>query len=135
MTVELPKSASGFTLIEAVMSVLILGLLAVGVSFLYASESRSLDEQAERMLLDSHLRSRMEILLATELSSLLGGSEVVDVRGRSYTITWTVSTVDLNGDATPEPDAMQVSVSVQELPERSLTSIAVDHGGRVGKIP
>lgn len=117
------------------MSILILGLLSVGVSFLYASESRSLDAQAEHMLLDSQLRSRMEVLLATEVSSLIGGSQAVSVRGRSYTIVWTVAAVDLDGDATPEPDAMQVSVSVQELPDRSLTSLVVDHGGRVGKIP
>jgi hypothetical protein len=117
------------------MSVVILGFLALGVSLLYASESRSLDEQAERMLLDSHLRSQMEVLLATDVSALASGSNPVSVRGRSYAIAWSVAAVDLDGDATPEADAMQVTVFVQELPTRSLTSILVDHGGQVGKIP
>ncbi len=86
------------------------------------------------MLLDSSLRSRMEVLVGTEFSSLSNGSEVVTVRGRNYTITWTVANIDLNGDATPESTARQVTVSITELPDRSITTLVVDHEGRIGKI-
>jgi hypothetical protein len=128
------KTSSGFTLIEAMLSVALLALVAVGISAPYISGFQALDVQADRMLLDSSLRSQMEVLVGTDFGSLNAGSEVVTVRGQNYTLTWTVVNVDLDGDATPEPSARQVTVSVIELPERSLTTILVDNEGRVGKI-
>ena len=128
------KTSKGFTLVEALLSVALLAMVAVGISAPYISGFQALDAQADRMLLDSRLRSAMEALVATDFSALGSSSEVVTVNGQSYTITWTVSNVDLDGDATPEPNAVQVTVSVTELPDRSLTTILVDNEGRVGKI-
>jgi prepilin-type N-terminal cleavage/methylation domain-containing protein len=127
-------SPSGFTLIEAMLSIALLALVAVGISAPYISGFQSLDVQADRMLLDSQLRSRMEVLVSTDFDSLSAGSEVVTVRGQTYTLTWTVANVDLDGDLTPEPTARQIIVAIAELPERSLVTIVVDHEGRVGKI-
>jgi Tfp pilus assembly protein FimT len=128
------ETSSGFTLIEAMLSVALLALVAVGISAPYISGFQALDVQADRMLLDSSLRSRMEALLSMDFSSLGNGSEGVTVRGQNYTLTWTVANVDLNGDATPEPNARQITMSIAELPDRSLATIVVDHEGRVGKI-
>jgi prepilin-type N-terminal cleavage/methylation domain-containing protein len=128
------KSPSGFTLIEAMLSVALLALVAVGISGPYISGFQALDVQADRMLLDSTLRSRMEELVGTDFGSLSAGSEGVTVNGKNYTIAWTVGNVDLDGDLTPEPSARQVTVSVTELPDRSLTTIRVDNEGRTGKI-
>jgi hypothetical protein len=86
------------------------------------------------MLLDSQLRNRMEVLVSTAFGSLSDGSEVVTVNGQNYTINWGVVPIDLDGDATPEPNAVQVTVSITELPDRSLTTILVDNEGRVVKI-
>ena len=127
-------STRGFTLIEAMLSVALLALVAVGISALYISGFQALDVQADRMLLDSRLRSRMEVLVGTEFGSLSAGSEGVTVNGKNYTIAWTVGNVDLDGDATPESTAKQVTVAVTELPDRSLTTILVDNQGKVGKI-
>jgi hypothetical protein len=128
------KSAGGFTLVEAMISVVLLGIVAVGISAPYISGFQALDVQADRMLLDSSLRGRIEVLVGTDFGLLSAGSEVVTVRGQNYTLTWTVGNVDLDGDLTPEPNARQVTVSVTELPDRSLTTILVDNEGRVGKI-
>jgi hypothetical protein len=127
-------STSGFTLLEATLSVALLALLAMTISAPYISGFQALDAQADSMLLDSQLRSRMEVLISTEFGSLANGNEVVTVRGQTYTITWNVANVDLDGDATPENTAKQVTVSVTELPNRALTTILVDHEGNVGKI-
>jgi hypothetical protein len=127
-------SQQGFSLMEAVLAVAFLGLIAAAVSAAHVSGLDSLDEQADRMLLDSRLRSRMEVLIGTTFSSLSSGSEVVTVNGASYTITWTVTLADLNGDSTPEATAKQVIVSVSGLPGRSLTTLIVDHQGNVGKL-
>ena len=128
------RTTKGFTLVEALLSVALLGLMVTGISTLYVSGFQSLDGQDDRMLLDSELRSRMEVLVSTDFGALSDGSEVVTVNGQNYTIAWTVVNVDLDGDATPEPNAWQITVTTAELPNRSLTTIVVDHEGRVGKI-
>ncbi len=128
------KTSTGFTLLEAMISVVLLGLMASGFSLLYASGLNSLDEQADRMLLDSHLRSRMEILIAQQFAQVNNGSENVIVRGKNYTINWTVALKDLDGDMTPESNAKEVTVSVTGMSDRSLTTILVDHGGNVSKL-
>ena len=128
---NLLKTYTGFTLVEALLSVVILGLIAAGISAPYISGVQSLEVQADRMLLDSHLRGRMEALIGLPLDQIISGTEVVTVRGRSYTVIWTKEDVDLNADSVPEPNAKQITVSVFG---RSLTSIVVDHDGKVGKI-
>jgi type II secretory pathway pseudopilin PulG len=131
---NLLKSASGFTLIEAILSVALLALVAVGISTPYISGFQALDVQADRMLLDSSLRNRMETLVSTDFGSLANGSEAVTVRGQTYNITWTVANVDLDGDLSSESNARQITISITELPDRSLTVILMDHEGRINKI-
>jgi hypothetical protein len=120
--------------VEALFSIVLLGVMATAIAVPYISGFQSLDVQADRMLLDCRLRSRMEVLVGTDFASLTDGSEVVAVNGGNYTISWAVANVDLDGDSTPEPNAKQVTVSITELPDRSLTTILVDNEGRVGKI-
>jgi prepilin-type N-terminal cleavage/methylation domain-containing protein len=129
-----PKRCSGFTLVEVMLSVALLALLASAISTPYISGLKSLNVQADRMLLDSHLRSRMEILVGTDFGSLSSGSEMVTVNGQSFTINWNVVPIDLDGDSNPEPTARQVTVSVAGVSSRTLTTILVNNEGRVGKI-
>ena len=128
------KSYRGFTLVEILLAVILLGLMITGISALYISGLQSLNAQDDRMLLDSQLRSRMEVLIGTDFSALSNGSEVVSVNGQNYTLDWTVVSIDLDGDSNPEPNAMQVTVSVSGVGGHSLTTIIVDHEGRVSKI-
>lgn len=128
------RKCSGFTLVEVVLSVVILAIMVSGISALYFSGFQSLDMQDDRMLLDSRLRGRMEQLVGIDFGALSDSSDVVAVRGQNYTINWTVTPIDLNGDLTPEPNAVQVTVSVAGVADASLTTILVDHEGKVGKI-
>ena len=128
------KSCFGFTLVEVLVSVILLGFMATGISTLYLSGWRSLDAQNDRMLLDSRLRSRMEVLVGTDLAALSDDSEVVSINGQNYTIEWTIVSIDLDQDGHPESNARQVSVSVAGVSGHSLTTIIVDHEGRLGKI-
>jgi prepilin-type N-terminal cleavage/methylation domain-containing protein len=129
------NTCSGFTLVEVLLAVVFLALLATAFSTVYSSGFQTLDVQIDRMLLDSELRSRMEVLVGTGFDSLSNDSENVSVNGNSYTITWTVALADLNNDSIPEPSAKTVTVSISGMPERSLTTIMVDHEDRIGKIP
>lgn len=124
---------AGFTLIEALMSVVILGGMAAAVSALYISGLDTIDAQGDTMLLDSYLRSRMELVLATPFSSLADGTETVTVRDADYTITWTVAPADLDGDTIAEFDAVSVTVTISETGD-TLEAIIVDPQDKLGKI-
>ena len=134
MILKTNRCSSGFTLLESLFCVTILALMVLGFSAVYNSGFRSLDAQADRVLLDSRLRGRMEFLVSTSFGALGDGSEVVTINGNNHTITWTVVPVDLNGDSATEPRAKQVTVSVSGFPDRSLTTILVDQEGMLGKI-
>lgn len=121
----------GFTLVEALLSVVILGVMAAAIAGLYISGLRALQSRGHDQLVNSALRSQMEILLSQPFASLADGSQSVTIEDVSYTITYTVVAADMNGDTNPEPDAKQVTVS---LPDRSLVSIVVDTDGEVNKI-
>ena len=124
---------AGFTLIEALMSVVILGGMAAVVSALYVSGLDTLDAQGDAILLDSQLRSRMEQLLATPFASLADGNENVTVGDTDYTITWTVLPTDLDGDTIDELDAVSLAVTVLETGD-TLEAIVVDPQDKLGKI-
>ena len=128
------RSCKGFTLVEIMLAIILLGLSATGITSLYLSGLKSLSVQDDGMLLDSRLRSQMEVLVGTEFTTLSNGSEVITINGQNYTINWNVVSVDLDGDSTPEPNAKQVTVSVSGVAGRTLTTIVVDHEGRVNKI-
>ena len=128
------NTSSGFNLVEVLLSVVLLGLLASVMMYLYSSSYAVIDEEAVRMPLDGYLRSRIELLAGKPFAELSNGSEIVTVKGQSYTINWNVSPIDLDGDTIPEPTAKQVTVSVAGSANHSLTTILIDHEGLVGKI-
>ena len=87
------------------------------------------------MLLDSMLRSRMEVLLSTKPATLSNGSETVTVKGETYTISWNITPYDIDGDTTPESDAWWIKLKVNELAAKyTLHTIVVDNQGRIGKV-
>ena len=105
--------------------------MASVMSGLYISGLQTLEAGADRMMLDSQLRSKMEELISTKFDQLAGGSDTVTVNGSGHTRAWTVTNVDLDGDSSPEPTAKLIEVKIGDW---SLTTIVVDNEGRVGKI-
>ncbi len=132
-TIKISKRSDGFTLVEAMLSVVLLGLVAATMGTVYSSANQSLAVQTDHMLLDSALRSRMEFLMGTpfdDLDALDGDSENFG----NYQIVTAVDHIDLGGDPNPEDTARQVTVSVTGMSGNSLTTIRVDNEGGVGKI-
>lgn len=127
------KRNRGFSLVEALISSIVLALAAIIMSGLYTAGLQALDAQKNRMLIDRQLRSRMENILSYRYPYRLGGSAVVDIDSESYVLKWTITSVDLDGDATPEPinEVHQITVT---LANRSLTVISTRPGALVGKI-
>ena len=128
------KKDSGFTFIEALLSLVLLAIVAIGGSSLYIGGFNTMDVRDDRMLLDSHLRSRMEVLISTDFSSLSSGSEAVTINGEAYTIQWSVTYTDLDGDSADEVNAKLVKVTPAGMPDHFLTTIVIDHEGKVGKL-
>ena len=133
-TIKISQRSDGFTLVEALLSVALLGLLAATMGTVYSSANQSLAVQTDHMLLDSKLRSRMEYLMGTQFGALNDSSENVTINGNNYQIVWTVVLIDLDGDSNPEATAKQVTVSVTGMSGNSLTTIRVDNEDNVGKI-
>jgi prepilin-type N-terminal cleavage/methylation domain-containing protein len=132
-TIKIIKRSDGFTLVEALLAVALLGLLAATMGTIYSSANQSLAVQTDHMLLDSALRSRMEYLMGTpfgDLAALDGDSENFG----NYQIVTAVVLKDLDGDDNTEATAMQVTVSVTGMTDNSLTTIRVDNQDMVGKI-
>ena len=131
---KMQRREHGFTLVEVLLATVLLALMAGGFATLYSSGLNSLTSQKDRVLLNSHLSSRMEELQSRDYSNLTDGSEVITVEGESYTINWTVAPVDLDGDAATDAGAVQVTVSVAGISDLTLTNIIVNTSGQVGKI-
>jgi len=125
------KSEGGFTLIEVLLSVVVLSLSAAAIADVYTAGLESLDARVVQGQLDSAMSSRMERLLASKYGSLAGGSESITVEGVTYTITWTVDPVDLDGDSIPEIGAKKVTVRIGN---KSLVTIVADSAGRITKV-
>ena len=128
------KNHNGFTLTEVLISVLLLGILASAFTVPFISGAQSLVVQADRMLLDSRLRSEMEVLISRPFIDVLTeGSHTgtVTVSGETLPFEWDAVLIDLDGDSNPEPNAMQITV---EVGGHTLTTIVVDNERRIGKI-
>ena len=128
------KNNNGFTLTEVLVSVLLLGILASAFTVPFISGAQSLEVQADRMLLDSRLRSEMEVLISRPFNDVLTEGSftgTVTVSGASRPFKWEAVLIDLDGDSNPEPNAMQITV---EVGGQTLTTIVVDNEGRIGKI-
>jgi Tfp pilus assembly protein PilV len=121
----------GFTLVEVAVSILFLGIMVMGISSLYFTAQRSLDDQQRLLPLDSRLRGRMEEIISRPFAAITDGSEAITIGGQNFTVTWSVTHPDLDGDTVVEATAKEITVSVEG---RSLTTLVIDNQGNIGKI-
>ena len=121
----------GTTIVEVLISVVILAIAVVTISDAYYSGLQALDARVTEEQLDAHLRSRVERLLAERFAVLASGTENVIAGGESHTLSWTVTPVDLDGDTVAEPSAKHISVQARD---RTFDVVVVDHGGWVAKL-
>lgn len=126
-----PNDNAGFTLVEALLAVVVLALMASVLSGLYLAGLQNLDARDDRMALDSALRSQMEELLSGAFTEIASGSDTITVNGASREIVWTVENLDLDGDDSPEADAKQITVT---LGNTSISTVFVDHEGTLAQL-
>ena len=125
------RRRNGFTLVEALLAVVIFALMAGVLASLYASGLQNIAARDDGVALDSALRSQMEILLSEKYSQVTSGSSTISINGTDFNMIWTVAGIDLDGDTNSETDAKQITVSVAN---RSLDTLYVDHAGKLGTL-
>jgi type II secretory pathway pseudopilin PulG len=123
-------ASGGFTLVEALISIVLLAVGVAVVSGLYTTGMKALAIQHEEALYNSAMRSRMEFLLSLEVDQLADGSETVSIQGTDYTLDWTISDVDIDGDTFVDTGVKEISVA---LDGETLTALVVDSSGQVAK--
>lgn len=117
-----PRIDGGFTLVEALASIVLLALMAAMISAIFMGGLQAFSAQESDFLIDSLLRSKMEYLLSQEYSFLSSGTETVSVEGTSFTLNWYVSGADLDDDGIEEADTAQIDV---ELAGRTLSTLRI----------
>jgi hypothetical protein len=107
--------------------------MITGISSVFQSGLQTLEVGSEQILLTSPLRSMMEELLSRPFDQITSDSQVALVNGQSYTVTWTVTLFDVDGDKIPEANAKLIAVTIAGLPADTLRTVVVDHEGKVAK--
>ena len=125
------KLCRGFSLLEALLAVMILSMSAVAMTALYMGGMKSIETQERFSQVDHACRTRMELLISLKLDQLSSGSASVLIQDENQTITWTVTPIDLDSDTVVETDASQVTVT---LDGRSLETILIDTAGKVSAL-
>ncbi|RMF95719.1 MAG: prepilin-type N-terminal cleavage/methylation domain-containing protein [Candidatus Schekmanbacteria bacterium] len=117
------KKKSGFTLLESLLSITILAIVALSISYAFSMGFKSSDEARKEMEKLSYARGMMEVINAVDFSNLTSGTDTVSIQGEVITRTWSVLPCDLDGDSIPENDARKVIVTVDSI---KLQSIVID---------
>lgn len=125
----------GFTLIEAMLSLMILGITVSGTAVLLNNGLLSLQESEELLQVQSAARSQLETLISRPFGDVLAegsGGRVISLDKRTYDLAWTATNHDMDGDGFVETDAMLLKVSAGGS---TLRMIVVDHGDDLGVLP
>ena len=123
----------GFTLVEAVLSILIVGMMSTVIGGLFLGALQASAIQSARLQLQGQVRSAMESAMALDFDQINSTSSVVAVEGVSYTVQTVVIAVDMDADTLVENDAKQITVSIQEA-SLSLTALVVNTTGKFGAL-
>jgi len=124
------SACEGFTLVEALISIVLLSVGVAVIAGLFTTGMKAMDIQHDEALFNSALRSRMEYLLSVEVDQLVDGNEVVSIRGTNYTLDWTISDVDIDGDTFVDAGVKEIAVVLEG---ETLTALVVDPSGQVVK--
>lgn len=124
------KPTDGFTLVEVIFLILLLGMMIVSITGVYFSSSHALNTDKNLLPLESRLKDRIEEITSRSFDDIVDGSDSVTTNGKLHTISWTVTYPDLDGDGIPESNAKKVTVNTGDL---SLTALVVDSQSVMGK--
>lgn len=115
------RCIGGFTLVEALLAVAILGFSAVAVSAALIGALQNVNFQEEQIQKAWLARGKVEELLAADFDDLTSGSDQVTIRGQTVQRSWSVADFDVDGGGIPDSDAKLVTVTVGDWTLETLT--------------
>ncbi len=118
----------GFTLIEALLSTMIISVSVMAVSAAFYGGFENLRDEGRLLEKVNHATGKMDELIATEFSSIANGSDLVTVGGEQIQRQWQATPADVDGNPGVEQDARIVVVRVDDI---KFTTIVVDSAGQV----
>lgn len=116
------KNSAGVSLIEVLVAI---AIFAIGISAVAVLQYKTVSGNTRgRMITDATTlgEREMERLMELTYATLTSGS---DNTTAPYTVTWTVTEVDLDGDATNETKQVDIKVTAPQLPENKNKHISI----------
>jgi prepilin-type N-terminal cleavage/methylation domain-containing protein len=121
-------SDAGFTLIEAMLSSVILAVCVMAVSTAFYGGLQNLRDEGRMLEIMNYAEGKMDELIATDFAGVVSGSDNVTVQAISVPRQWSVTSYDVDGDAVPESDAKLIVVTIEDV---ELATLLVDSAGEV----
>ena len=108
-----PRRPRAYTLIEALLMVVILSIISIPVGNALVAAARNTEGNENTLAIDSALVTQMEILRATWASDPLGiQTSTLTVGNQSYTMTIDIEKASADGTTTLQPNFHSLSVSI-----------------------
>jgi len=122
------REQSGFTLVEALLSSVIIAVCVMAVSTAFYGGLQNVRDEGRTLELVNHAAGKMDELIAADFEDLESGSDTVTVQGEPVSRQWSVSLYDVDGDAAPDADAKRIVVTVGKI---ELRTLVIDSAGLV----
>ena len=119
---------SGFTLIEALLSSVIIAVCVMAVSAVFYGGLQNLHDEGATLEKVNYAAGKMDELISTDFARLSGGNDNVTVQGENVQRRWQVTPYDVDGNPGVEPDTKLIVVSVHDV---ELKTLLIDSAGRV----
>lgn len=105
----------GITLIEAILMVVVLGIVSLGFGIALQSSVKIPSGVETRLATHTFLVEKLEDLMSQDFSILAansGLSDTVTVNGRTLARTVSVAQIDGDGNGSPDSDFLEVTVAI-----------------------
>jgi prepilin-type N-terminal cleavage/methylation domain-containing protein len=119
---------SGFTLIEALLSSVVIAVCVMAVSAAFYGGMQNLRDEGRILEIVNYAEGKMDELIATDFDDINGGADQVTVQGETVQRLWQATPYDVDGDTAPESDAKLIVVTIEDV---ELSTLLVDSAGEV----
>jgi prepilin-type N-terminal cleavage/methylation domain-containing protein len=113
-TVNQKKRRRGFTLVEAMLVLVVMSIIALAAGVGLQSIARAPSGNDAQLVVDNYIMDKLESLRATDFASLTVGTttDTVSIRGTNYTRTTVIALADADGSGSTDTDFKQITVTL-----------------------
>ena len=109
------RNHRGISLLEAILMVVVLGIVSLGFGIALQSNVRIPSAVDQRLTIHTFLVEKMEDLMSQSFATLAANSGLTDtvtVNGQTLTRTVTVAQADADGNGTVDSDFLEITVTI-----------------------